>query len=168
MRAAALDGKDLAYEEQRVAIPANSTRALVPFSFLLKDVPGDLFLLDLTLRSDQGEALAQNRYLFSTAENLAPVLAPMPASSLNARVTKEGYRWAVTLENHSAQMALWVWLEAEKADLRQPAYAYFDDNYFCLLPGEQREVQVEWSGMAEEARAISVSGWNFPTFRVRK
>jgi hypothetical protein len=39
-------------------------------------------------------------------------------------------------------------------------YAYFDDNHFCLLPGEQRTVLVDWHNVALQARCVSIGAWN--------
>lgn len=166
VRALTLDGSELSRQEQTVELPENRSLALASFSFPTQNISGALFFLDLAFNGKVKEPLARNRYLFSKTENLNPMLADLPISSLDAQVTKKDHRWMVTLENHSTLSALMVWLEEEKVDLRQPGWAYFDDNYFCLLPGEQRVVRVDWSGIAEEARALLVSGWNFSTFRV--
>ena len=75
---------------------------------------------------------------------------------------KQAGEWLLTLENQSNTAALWVWLEAEKQDLRALDYAYFEDNYFCLLPNERRQVHVQWAGSSGADQKVLISGWNFP------
>jgi hypothetical protein len=54
---------------------------------------------------------------------------------------------------------MFIWLE-EARDLNAPGYAYFDDNYFCLLPKESRTVTVTWTDVPPEERRLEIAGWN--------
>jgi hypothetical protein len=45
-------------------------------------------------------------------------------------------------------------------DLNDSGYAYFDDNYFCLLPEESRTVTVTWKDVPAGERQLEISGWN--------
>jgi hypothetical protein len=44
--------------------------------------------------------------------------------------------------------------------LNASGYAYFDDNYFCLLPEESRTVTVTWMDVPAGERRLEVSAWN--------
>ncbi len=160
-----LDGRNLFDISKAVTCAENRSQQLLIINVPLDRMKGDIFLLDLALWNDQGSLLATNRYLFSKTENLASFLAGLPSARVKEKLEKTGKTWCVTLENTSDQTALWLWMEAEKPDLRAPGYAYFDDNFFCLLPGEQRTVRVKWSGVAEQNRAITLSGWNVSPIR---
>jgi hypothetical protein len=54
---------------------------------------------------------------------------------------------------------MFVWLE-DARNLNAPGYAYFDDNYFCLLPEESRTVTVAWKDVPVKERRLEVSAWN--------
>jgi len=67
--------------------------------------------------------------------------------------------WDVTVANSGNHTAFFVWL----ADARPRGgigWAYFDDNYFCLFPGERRTVAVTWRDVPEAERALEIQGWN--------
>jgi beta-mannosidase len=162
-----LDGRNLYDKTLRVNCADNQSQAQLTVTLLPELVQGDLFLLDLALWGESGDLLATNRYLFSRTDTLAPMVEGLPAARVKARVEKNGKNWLVMVENTSDQAALWLWLEAEKPDLRAPGYAYFEDNYFCLLPGEQRTVRVRWSGIPDMARMIRCTGWNFGAISIR-
>ncbi len=162
-----LDGSVLCDVDLPVTCSENQAEMLTRMDASLEEVKSCGFFLDLTLWGSQGDLLATNRYLFSRSENLAPLLNELPQAQVKARVEKAGRSWQVFLENTSNQSALWVWFESEKSDLRDPGSAYFSDNYFCLLPGEQRQLQVTWEGVAEPQRLINVMGWNFTPVQVR-
>ena len=63
------------------------------------------------------------------------------------------------MSNSGAGAAPGVWLDVAR-ELRAPGYAYFDDNFFHLLPGEKRTITVVWDGIAQRAtgepRALGV------------
>jgi beta-mannosidase len=162
-----LDGRNLYDKTIQVSCGDNRTQNQFAVTLPLERIQGDLFLLDLALWSATGDLLATNRYLFSKRENLSPLLANLPGARVKARVEKNGKNWLVLIENSSDQAALGLWLEAEKPDLRAPGYAYFEDNYFTLLPGEQRTVRVRWSGIPEAGRLVRCSGWNFAALEIR-
>ena len=73
----------------------------------------------------------------------------------------EAEHWQVAVRNRGATTALMVWLE-DARDLQAKGYVTVDDNYFCLLPGECRQVMVTWAGAqrAGEERRLEIAGWN--------
>jgi beta-mannosidase len=145
--------------QMAVEIPENASQELHQFTLPMAAITAPYFILDLALRDVTGQQVAENRYLFCTGENLSPLLSAAPAN-ITAAVEKSGDEWQLTLENDSDSTALGVWLSALKPDLRAKDYAYFQDNYINLLPGERRSVQVQWSG-GQASRVIKVAGWNF-------
>ena len=115
----------------------------------------------------EAECAGAARYIFTTQADLSPLLADLPETAVEATITREEQGAQICLKNTGAQAALGVWLEDVKADLADArCYAYFSDNYFCLLPGEQRAVQVRWMGAAAGEGSVRISGWNFPTAQV--
>jgi beta-mannosidase len=128
----------------------------------LDRLEGEVFFLDLVLRDEGGAVLARNRYPFSKTENLAPFLSLEETElAVSGEKVADGYLLAV--ENVGPVAAVGVWVEAlsgYKPDL--PAFVYYDDNYFTLLPGERREVRVEMSCYKPDLpeRRLRISSWN--------
>jgi len=92
-------------------------------------------LFRLTLRTRGVREAKPNEYLFTWAP--APELAPLlsaPVTTVELNRTDEG----ITLHNSGGAAALLVWVEPED-DSEWPV---FEDNYVCLLPGEERAIGV--------------------------
>lgn len=93
-----------------------------------------LFLLRLLLkRREGGEILAQNEYLFTAGEDFGEVFR-LEKPELTVSL-KNG---VIAAKNCGAVAALFLFFTKEEG---KPAY--FEDNYFTLLPGERRRIRVE-------------------------
>ncbi len=123
------------------------------------ELVGELFFLDLVLQNATGEVAAQNRYLFSTAETLAPIFNQAPAEVQTTLVELQNHEWEVTIWNPGRSAALYLWFENEH-DLADAAYVYFSENYFCLLPGETQRIRVSRLEEYGPKPVLRVSGWN--------
>ncbi len=119
-------------------------------------VPADEhgFFLDLTLTGADGRILAANRYLFGVGADLRPLLAAPPT-----RLGVEHQQGTVTIRNTGEVAALNVSIE-DARPVRSAGYAYFEDNYLCLLPGEGRTLSVTWDGVPAGERKLEVTAWN--------
>ena len=65
----------------------------------------------------------------------------------------------MTVINDGNTAAMFVWVE-DARDLTAPGYAYFGDNYFCLLPQESRSVSVTWKDVSVEEQRLEIAAWN--------
>jgi exo-1,4-beta-D-glucosaminidase len=76
-------------------------------------------------------------------------------------------RATVHIQNTGAALAFQVHLElvdAASGDEYLPVY--WDDNYFELLPGEARDIAVEYPDAASGAPALTFDAWNVASTRV--
>jgi beta-mannosidase len=154
------------YAERAVAVSfsPNCAMRLATLQEPLAHISEDVFFLDLQLLGADGSRLAHNRYTFSSRTTLAPLLACAPntlsVSSTNSREkANHDSEYSLTLSNTGETAAMFVWLE-DARDLNASGYAYFDDNYFCLLPEESRTVTVTWTDVPAAERQLEVSSWN--------
>jgi beta-mannosidase len=69
----------------------------------------------------------------------------------------------VEITNTGEWAALLVWLE-DARPVTATGFAYFDANYFCLLPGESRSVHVEWEDVPPEEQYLTIKAWNTGAF----
>jgi beta-mannosidase len=138
------------------AIAANAATRIgeirVPLSFAEA-----AFFLDLRLTAN-GAPLADARYAFSGARDLAPFL-DLPATTLELSCRARGERWDVGVTNAGEHAAFDVRLE-DARDVRSAGYAYFEHNHFSLLPGETQAVDIEWHDVPAPQRSAKVSAWN--------
>lgn len=117
---------------------------------------GPLFLLDLALRTADGQVLATNRYLHSRTTDLAPLLTLEPAE---VEATVEDGLGTVLLRHRGGPAALGLWL-TDARPIDAPGWAVFGDNLLDLLPGESARIPVEWRAAPARGRAIRLEGWN--------
>jgi beta-mannosidase len=158
MRLLGADGSIYAERTEIVSFGANCSALLSSLQESLAGIPEEVFFLDLQLFDPDGAFLCHNRYIFSGTTTLAPLFAYSPAS-LSTSSRRNGSDQILTLTNTCQTTAMFVWLE-DARDLNASGYAYFDDNYFSLLPGESRNVTVTWENVTPAERRVEISGWN--------
>src|SRR5688500_161286 len=164
MRIIGTHGRIYAERAEIISIGANCAAKLTVLQEPLDQIPEDVFFLDIQLLDSDGTHLAHNRYTFSRTETLMPLLA-CPASTLSVCssqfIEKEDgqSQHTLTLTNSGKTAIMFVWLD-DARDLNESGYAYFEDNYFCLLPEESRTVTVTWTDVPAGKRRLEVSGWN--------
>jgi beta-mannosidase len=165
MRLVGMKGKTYSESVETFSIGANRAGKLDALQHPIDQIPEDVFFLDLQLLDMDGARLAHNRYAFSRTTTLAPLFACPPAKLSVSSRTGEN-RQILTLTNPGKTAAMFVWLEEDR-DVKSSGYAYFDDNYFCLLPGEVRTVTVTWKDVPASEQRIEISGWNTETLRLK-
>jgi hypothetical protein len=158
MRLLGTRGDVYAERTETVSFGANCATKLSVLQESLTAIPEEVFFLDLQLLDSDGVLLCHNRYAFSRTETLAPLLA-CPSTTLSISSQASGNEQIVTLTDSGETAAMYLWLE-DALDLDASGYAYFDDNYFCLLPGESRTVTVTWKDVPASKRRLVISGWN--------
>jgi beta-mannosidase len=152
------NGRIYAERFETVSFGANRAAKLASLEEPLENIPEDVFFLDIQLLESSGATVARNRYVFSRTETLASLLAcPPTALSISPQMGESEH--ILTLTNTGEIAAMFVWLE-DARDLNASGYAYFDDNYFCLLTGESRTVTVTWKDVPADERRLDVSAWN--------
>ena len=117
-----------------------------------------IFFLDLVMKNSSGEIIAENRYMFTCDKRLTPMLHVEPAR-ITAKVENSVDQWDLRIENIGKHTAMFIWLE-DARERTAPGFVYFDQNYFCLFPGESRMVQVNWKDIPAGVRRLEIKGWN--------
>jgi exo-1,4-beta-D-glucosaminidase len=99
-------------------------------------------------------------------------LGNLPGVNLNISVSSmqkkgETCSISVTVENQSPSLAFAINPKIIKDSSRELVLPVFwEDNYFSLLPGEKRIVQVEFNmeNLEGEKPVVQVEGWNVKTW----
>jgi beta-mannosidase len=117
-----------------------------------------IFFLDLKITQQDGTVLAANQYPFSRSHNLQPLMH-VPRTTLDVSYDESPDGGTLWIKNIGHNTALFIQFVYER-DVRSTAYTYFSDNNFCLLPGEARRVDVEFTGDGSNASPLTVTAWN--------
>jgi len=126
----------------------------------------DVILVKLELRNAAGQLISDNLYWLAATSASYRQLTRLPAAVLAASATwthsGETSRVHVTLENKGTAAALENKLTLVNAtDGTRILPAYYSDNYVALLPGETREVEIEYSASASNGDPrVNLRGWN--------
>lgn len=152
--------------QAHASVNATSGARVGDLSVPLSSLREDLFFLDLVMENLRANIVSQNRYVFSRTANLQPLSAAPQTLLQVTRQEKRTDTRVVAVTNAGDQAAMFVWLQAENSEKdagselleRTPPTIHFDDNYFCLLPGETRQVLV--SDQNKRAPRITARGWN--------
>jgi hypothetical protein len=157
------EGMKLFSEEQPVTIAPNS---LTPC--FVAEYPDNLpavYLIRLELYDRPKHVISVNDYLktkevsgnFSTINTKATILV----TRLKEEETKSDRRYTFTLVNDSKRPAYAVKLNLKNAKTGETILpAYFSDGYFNLLPGEKKEVSVDFPTGITDSAEVVVSGYN--------
>jgi len=159
------NSKLLDVQEQKITANVNS----VGTAFRLHPEPqmsAGLVFVELELKDGAGKLLSQNLYwLGSTSQSYRSLNAlPQVALSQSAVLHKDGSTVLihVTLRNPAHSIALAAKLTLENArDGSRILPAYYSDNYVSLLPGESKEIDINYSAKSSvSAPKIALRGWN--------
>jgi beta-mannosidase len=155
-------GEIFAERTQHVSFAGNCAARLATIQEPLASIGEDVFFLDHQLLDSSGSLLSQNHYTFSRQATLAPLLT-CPKTTLVVSPSGEENEQTLTLTNPGETTAMFVWLE-DARDLNTSGYAYFSDNYFCLLPAQSRTVTVTWKDVSLNEQRLTISAWNTDPF----
>jgi Exo-beta-D-glucosaminidase Ig-fold domain len=159
-----LDNKVLIEQEARKDVPSGTTQVFtLGLAPQLKD---NVVLVKLELRNASGNLVSDNFYWLGsdTAEYRKLNRIPMAQLVIAAtgRREKTGVRVHVHLENTGNSAAIETKLTLLQSDgATRILPAFYGDNYFSLLPGESREVEIE-APASNAGAVLSLRGWNVP------
>jgi hypothetical protein len=128
--------------------------------------PDSVVLVKLELRDSSGALVSDNLYWPGTKSSSYRRLNRLPDSPLSLTATSmragDEVHLRVELRNTGTVVSLQNKLTLTNArDGSRILPAYYSDNYVSLLPGESREIEIEYPAKsATGAAQIAVRGWN--------
>ncbi|CAH1192483.1 Beta-galactosidase [Paenibacillus allorhizoplanae] len=154
---AGASGHTFASGQRTINVGANKAENFGDIGSQLPEITGKLFFLTLQLKMTSGVIIASNRYLFSTAENLQPMLE-LPRTTLEIHSECNGQNWSVSVTNSGEYAALLVRIDDERS-LDAEGSVYISHSGFHLLPGESRTVTAVWKDAGNDSM-LSVQALN--------
>lgn len=144
-----LDGKKVRQQKLRLNSNEDTTKAILKLAKLQPQAPSDVWFLRLTLADKRG-VISENEYIMGKEENNFRALNTLPKPALQQNVKITGTKAIVTLKNVGKSVAPFLRINLKGADAEQILPVIYSDNYFTLMPGEQKVVTIEWK--AEDSR----------------
>ncbi len=157
-RIVGFSGQVYAEWSYNVGCPVNSAALIGAVDWSMAALAEAVFWLDLQITDAQTGLLSKNRYPFTRAENLAPLLT-LPPTQISVETSQDGDRWRVHILNEGDATAFGVWLEAP-LDVNSVQRVYLSDNHFSLFPQESKTIKVEWRSSPRERQHLQMTGWN--------
>ena len=125
------------------------------------EVPQEIagaYFLRLTLIDDKGQVRSMNDYVNSTVENDRTSLQDLRHAQVATAVDGR----TITLTNNGQVPAVMIRLNLKGDDGEQILPVIYSDNYFHLMPGESRTINIEWKN--EDTRGckpiVEITGMN--------
>jgi len=160
-----LDNKQLLQKSEPKDVAANDVTPA--FKLDLAPLMGtNVVLVKLELKNQSGQVVSDNLYWLAAASEFYRQLTRLPTESLmtSATSTRSGDTGhvRVTLRNNGGAVALENKLTLLNAsDKTRILPAYYSDNYVSLLPGESREIDIEYPVSAARGDPeVSLRGWS--------
>ena len=144
-----LNGKKVRQQKLRVNSNEDTTKAILKLAKLQPQAPSDVWFVRLTLADKRG-VISENEYIMGREENNYRALNTLPEPALQQNVKVTGTKAVVTLKNVGKSVAPFLRINLKGADGEQILPVIYSDNYFTLMPGEQKVVAIEWK--AEDGR----------------
>jgi hypothetical protein len=160
-----LDNKSLLHHEAPAALAADGSSVAFPLD-LAPLMVNRTVLVKLELKSQDGKIISQNLYWladknedYHNLNNLPP--AQIAASAHTTQQQDGEARIVVDLKNNGSAAALenkLTLIDQKTGERILPAY--YSDNYVSLLPGETREITIDYPAKEEEQPTLDLRGWN--------
>ncbi|HJT71893.1 MAG TPA: glycoside hydrolase family 2 TIM barrel-domain containing protein, partial [Terriglobales bacterium] len=163
-----LSNKLLLHREEKHDLPANAASDAFKLDLAPLFATNPVVLVKLELRDPQGEMISDNFYWLAADSASYRALNKLPASSVSATANSsrdgDDTRIRVQLQNTGTSASIENKLTLLNADGSRILPAYYSDNYVSLLPGEKREIDIEFSSKSNSGRMqVGIRGWNIPT-----
>ena len=159
-----LENKLLTEHEEKKDAPTGATQFFT--LDLAQHLNNNAALLKLELRDSNGALLSNNFYWLAGSNvdyrKLNRLSKAQIKATLRAAEEEKHARVKVTLENTGTSAALQLKLTLlDAAGKARVLPAYYSDNYVSLLPGENKEIIIEYSKTsAQSGISLGLRGWN--------
>ena len=165
-----LDNKALLHHEESKDAAADSATHGFKLDLAPLLVQG-VVLVKLELSGASGQRLSDNLYWLGAESSSYRMLGRLPAATLTASATwqKSGdtVRVQVQLQNRGTVVSLQDKLTLLNASGSRILPAYLSDNYVSLLPGESRQIEIEYPATAAEGPPhLAIRGFNLAPLSV--
>jgi hypothetical protein len=166
-----IHGKLLSKDEYKASVLAN--KVSVQHKINTRSVKEDVYFLRLKLVDKGNQVKDENLYWLSQPGKSYEKLNELKQTNLQAdfKVNAKGAKVA-TISNPGNETAFFIRLKViddKSGELALPVF--FSNNYFTLMPGETREVNVDLTLLPESSKSkslrLAMEGWNIKNSSIK-
>jgi hypothetical protein len=157
--------------EKVMILDAKEDTTVKCFALEFPETLSDTHFIKLTL-TENGKIVSDNFYWRGKEEGNYKALNRLPGADLSvtSNVLRTNGQWRLTLKlvNRSQTPALMIRLNAQGSrGGKRILPVFYSDNYFSLLPGEEKEVSVKLSDAdtRDDKPVIAITGFNLSSVR---
>ena len=145
-----LHGKKLNHDEFQIDVSANTHKIAGKLNRTKK--PAGLYFSRLIVKNKAGEIVDENLYWLTNSPNDMQELGNLNKAQLQVEVSKENSGHLVAnIENSGNETAFFSRLKVvDRQSGKLVLPVFFNDNYFTLFPGEQKQIQVDLSDLPKD------------------
>jgi Exo-beta-D-glucosaminidase Ig-fold domain/Glycosyl hydrolases family 2, TIM barrel domain len=160
-----LDNKSLLHQQSQANLAADGSSTAMHLD-LAPILANGLVLVRLEMKSASGDVLSRNFYWLGEKSEDYRALDKLPPAKIafRAHLAKQGDgdpRVVVELKNTGTSAALENKLTLINGrDGSRILPAYYSDNYVSLLPGESREITIDYPATPDVQPQLELRGWN--------
>ncbi|MDY6131468.1 MAG: discoidin domain-containing protein [Prevotella sp.] len=159
-----MNGKPQWHEEQTADCNNDMTKTCMNIAEPTPET--GVYFIQLRLTDADGKPVSENFYIQSTVPDNYQALNKLPkvAPEMATDIRRNGEEWTATvqIENRSSVPAMMLRVNLKGADGEQILPVIYSDNYFHLMPGDQKTVAISWKH--EDTRGskpmVEVTGFN--------
>lgn len=155
-----LKGKELYKKQEEINAPANTLTACFA-SQLPVDLP-EVYLVRVSLSDNDGNVISVNDYWKSKKdENSFVEFNTLPQVKLSGNILSSNEsNITITVANLSETPAVGVNINLADKSGRILLPVYISDGYFNLLPGESKQIKINYDALSSQPAAVIAEGYN--------
>ena len=159
-----LDNRLLAHREDQIDAGANSAVHAPALQLLPLLQEHGVVIVRLELRDGGGRLITDNTYVESKDDASQRQLNALPRQALAAKASTrrvdDEHIARVQVTNRGKSPALSVKLTVVDGNGTRILPALYSDNYFAVLPGESRDIEIRYPATSAARAAVRIRGWN--------
>ena len=164
-----MHGKMLSEEKSNITLQAHSLQLLNKVK--LPANTNEVFFLKLQLK-DQDKVVDENLYWLTNVRHSYEKLNDLQKVAVKAEIKANGEKQSVIkLSNPGNETAFFIRLKVMNGSNDLVLPAWFTENFITLLPGEEKEIQLDLSTGKSSTGLndlrLSIEGWNIETMEIR-
>jgi mannosylglycoprotein endo-beta-mannosidase len=164
-----MHGKVISKQNDHVNLNAHEVRLLD--KVVLPSNPGEVFFLKLILRTDE-KTIDENIYWLTNRKHSYEKLNELAKVTANSSIRRvnEGHA-VIAISNPGNETAFFIRLKVLNKNDELVLPSFFTENYFTLLPGDARNIQLDFSASGHntdnDGLRLVIEGWNVPRQEIK-
>jgi mannosylglycoprotein endo-beta-mannosidase len=164
-----MHGKMISKQNDPVNMNAHEVRLLD--KVVLPSNPGEVFFLKLILRTDE-KTIDENIYWLTNRKHSYEKLNELAKVTANSSIRRvnEGHA-VIAISNPGNETAFFIRLKVLNKNDELVLPSFFTENYFTLLPGDARNIQLDFSASGHntdnDGLRLVIEGWNVPRQEIK-